>query len=560
VSDLIPGTPAPVPSPEPAAERRGRRQHRRSKPPRRHWIKKRWLRRTIIASTTLVVLIAAIAVSGYAYVDHLYHEATIIKVGNLVPVKKTGVHANAETILLIGSTSRCALNGQQTSAFGSCSGPPSATTGVTGVNSDVIMLLHTDPNTHRVSILSIPRDLVLYNVRDENFHKIDAALANDPGTLVQVIEQDFGIPINHYVELNFDTFQNIVNTLGGVKVYFPDRVYDDQSGLNITTPGCVALNGFQALALVRARHMNYWVNGVEEYDGSGDLGRIVRDHEFLRILASTVASKGIDNIFQDNDLLKAILPDLTIDSTFSIGEMADLILDFHAINPNTAPETTMPNIEDHVDYMYEGYDYGSVVLPAYPQDQEAIDDWLGNSQPPGASVSPSSFSLAVDDGTGDSATATTTATQLGNLGFHVVDSTGSWPSVGPLSETIVEYTPGHLADAERVAQSLSGIVTMAQAPTSAIAGSDLPESTGADVTLITGTNFSVLPAASTVSTSTSTTSPSSSATTTTNATTSSVPPPAANAGGSSSATAELGPVSSSADPTPPYDPRACPSK
>jgi LCP family protein required for cell wall assembly len=560
VSDLIPGTPAPVPSPEPAAEPRGRRLHRRAKPPRRHWIKRRWLRRLVIASTTLVVLIAAVTVSGYAYVDHLYHEATIIKVKHLVPVQTTGPHANAETILLIGSTSRCALNGKQASSFGSCSGPPSATTGITGVNSDVIMLLHTDPNTHRVSILSIPRDLVLYNVRDENFHKVDAALATDPSQLIQVIEQDFGIPINHYVELNFDTFQNVVNTLGGVKVYFPDRVYDAESGLNITTTGCQPLNGFQALALVRARHMNYWVNGVEEYDGSGDLGRIVRDHEFLRILAATVASRGIDNPFQDNDLLKEILPDLTIDNTFSLGEMVDMILDFHAINPNTSPETTMPNIEDHADYMYEGYDYGSVVFPSYPQDEQAIDAWLGNARPPAAAVSPSSFSLSVVDGTGDPATVTTTATALGNLGFHVVESSGSWPSVGPLSETIVEYTPGHLADAQRVAQSLSGIVTMAQAPTSVIAGSDLPESTGADVTLITGTNFSVLPAVATTSiASTSTTSPSRSATTTTNVTTSSAPPPAANAGGSSSATALLGPVSSSGDPAPPYDPRACPA-
>ena len=88
----------------------------------------------------------------------------------------------------------------------------------------------------------------------------------------------------------------------------PDRVYDAQSGLNITTPGCHELNGFEALALVRARHMNYWENGVEEYDGSGDLGRIVRDHEFLRILASAVSARGLGNPLVDNDLLGEIAP------------------------------------------------------------------------------------------------------------------------------------------------------------------------------------------------------------------------------------------------------------
>jgi LCP family protein required for cell wall assembly len=516
------------------------RHRRKPKRERKHWIKPRWLRRTIIVFSSLVILVAAVAVSGYAYLNHEFNKAHRIVVKNIVPVVRSGPHPNAETILLIGSTSRCALNGKQSSQFGSCTGPPTATTGITGVNSDVIMLLHTDPNTGRVSILSIPRDLVLYNVRDENFHKIDAALATNPSTLVQVIEQDFGIPINHYVELNFDTFQNVVNTLGGVKVYFPDRVYDAQSGLN-EQPGCQSLNGFAALALVRARHMNYWVNGVEEYDGSGDLGRIVRDHEFLRILAAAVSSRGLGNLVTDNDLLNEILPDLTIDTTFSLGEMVHLVLDYHGINPNKAPETTMPNIEDHTDYMYEGYDYGSVVLPAYPQDEIAIDQWLGNPAPPAASVAPGSFTTAVVDGTGNPQGAASTATQLEGLGFHVVSSSGNWNPVGPISETVVEYAPGHLADAQRVLQSLSGIVSMTQAPTTNVAGSDVPESTGADVTVITGTNFSVLRAASAPGGATTTTVAGSTATTV------------------AGASGPLGPVSSSQDPAPSYDPRACPS-
>lgn len=520
----------------------GRRRHRRRKV-RRHWIKRRWLRRSIIALTTIVVLLGAVAVSGYAYLVHEFNKRHVVVVHHLVPVVTTGPQANAETILLIGSTSRCALNGKQAKDFGTCSstGPAGAVTNVTGVNSDVIMLLHTDPNTHRVSILSIPRDLVIYNVENENFHKVDAALASDPSQLVNVIEQDFGIPVNHYVELNFDTFQNVVNTLGGVKVYFPDRVYDTMSGLNITTPGCHLLNGFQSLALVRARHMSYWVNGVEQYDGTGDLGRIVRDHEFLRILAASVAARGLGNLRVDNDLLSEILPDLTVDSTFTLGSMASLVLDYHSINPMKAPETTVPNIELHTDYMYEGYDYGSVVFPSYPQDQKAIDAWLGLSSPPGANVAPGSFTLAVDDGTGSPSATTATAAKLGALGFHVVSSSATWPPVGPLSETVVEYQPGHLADAERVAQSLSGIVSMAQAPTKVIAGSDLPVST-ADVTVLTGSNFSVVsphPAGSGAPSGSGSTSGT----------------PASSSSGSSGSL--LGPVSASADPAPAYDPKPC---
>jgi LCP family protein required for cell wall assembly len=506
-----------------------------------------------VAAVAIVVLVAAAVIGSYAYIDHRFHEATFVKVKHLVKVKSSGPHANAQTILLIGSTSRCVLNGKQAVAFGTCAstGPPGAATGITGVNSDVIMLLHTDPTTHRVSILSLPRDLVLYNVRQDNFHKVDAALASGPSQLVALVEQDLGIAVNHFVELNFDTFQSVVNTLGGVKVYFPDRVLDTLSGLNITTPGCHLLNGNEALALVRARHMHYWVHGVEEYDGSGDLGRIPRVHEFLRILASAVAARGLGNPIADNDLLGEIIPDLKLDSTFTLHNMVDLVLDFHSVNPNKAPETTLPIIEYFTDYMYEGYDYGSVVLPSYPRDQQTIDNWLGIKRPPSSSLRPSSITIRVLDGAGDAAAAAETTAKLRTIGYRIVGS-GTWPAVGPLSETVVEYSPGHEADAERVMRSLSGIVSMTEAPVRPPAGSDVPSSTGSDVTVITGTNFSVVAPSAAGSSRSGTKTASGSKT-------HRKPRSTAISSGSSAVDSLLAPVSSAAAPLPPYDPRACPS-
>jgi LCP family protein required for cell wall assembly len=489
----------------------------------------------MLVAATLVLL-------EYSYVQHEWNKRHVVTVQHLVAPVSSGPHANAETILLIGSTSRCALNGKQSQAFGSCSGPATATTGITGVNSDVMLLLHTDPTTGQVSILSLPRDLSLYNVRDWNFHKLDAGLAEGPSVLVAAIEQDLGIPINHFVELNFDTFQNVVNTLGGVRMYFPDRVYDRLSGLDIKTPGCHLLGGDEALALVRARHMYYWQNGVEDYDGSGDLGRIVRTHEFLRLLATQVSQRGLGNPITDNQLIGEVLPNLTVDSTFTLQGMVNLILGFHSTNPNKAPQNTLPNIEDHADYMYEGYDYGSVVLPSYPQDQQAIDQFLELSAPPGSTVNPASFTVRVLDGYNDSASAASTATKLRTLGYHVT-GTGTWPAVGPISETVIEYAPGHLADAESLLSHFKGIVSMTEAPTKAISGSDVPTSQGADVTVITGSNFSIVSAHAA-----STGHHQSGSGLTSTPVTPSAP---------SSAESLLGPVSSAKDPTPPYDPRSC---
>ena len=71
------------------------------------------------------------------------------------------------------------------------------------------------------------------------------------------IQDDFGIPIQHYVELNFDSFANVVTALGGITMYFPEPVYDAYSGLDVRTTGCRHLDGVEALQVVRARHLQY---------------------------------------------------------------------------------------------------------------------------------------------------------------------------------------------------------------------------------------------------------------------------------------------------------------
>lgn len=493
-------------------------------------------RRTLIGVVSLVVVIGLLTAGTFAYISfrngQVHHET----VSGLVPTATTGPHVGEQTFLLIGSTSRCVLNGKQTSAFGSCAA------GVTGVNADVILLLHANPTTHTLTVLSIPRDLALYNVRPGEFHKVDAALANGPSQLVTVIEQDLGIPINHFAELNFDSFQGIVNALGGVSMYFPNRLLDQQSALNIPTPGCHLLNGFQALAVVRSRHLNYWVNGVEQYDGTGDLGRILRVHEFLRVLAATLAKRGLSNPITDNALIGAVAPQLTVDSSLSLTDMVNLVLAFHTVNANNVLETTLPNAEYFANYSYEGYNYGSMVMPSYPQDQQAIDQFLGLKAAPGSNVSPNSVTVSVLDGMNSPATVTTMTSKLSALGYKI-SGTGTAIAVGPLAETVVYYAPGHLADGERVAQSLHGIVSMSEG--TAAQGTLRP---GSDVTVVTGSNFAVSnpPAAAHSAPTTSSTHGSSKS----SSSGSSIPNGASQP--------NLAPTSSAVQSLPSYDPRACP--
>ena len=244
----------------------------------------------------MVVLIAGGAV-GYAwYLNHLVHRITV---KGLAAGETHGTESGTENILLVGSTDRCALK-KQYIGYGICS------QGVNGINSDVVMILHLNPTTHTVSILSIPRDLFIPNARIEGANKIDAALYQGPTQLVAAIQEDFAIPIQHYVELNFDSFASVVDALGGINMYFPEPVYDPESDLDVTTVGCHHLNGFHALAGGAGAAHGAQGPGVTSDnpadwtpEAQSDLARIRRDHEFLRVLATAVAKKGLSNPLTD---------------------------------------------------------------------------------------------------------------------------------------------------------------------------------------------------------------------------------------------------------------------
>jgi LCP family protein required for cell wall assembly len=438
------------------------------------------LRRAVV---TFVVL--GLVVVGVGAFSHWYLNSQIRRV-RVLGLQHAGSRST-ENVLLVGSTDRCGLK-HQDPGFGLCS------QGVTGINSDVVMILHLDTTHHSASILSIPRDTFVPNARTTGAYKIDAALYEGSSQLVNAIQDAFGIPINHYVELNFDGFQGVVDALGGIRMYFPEPVYDDLSGLNVQTAGCRSLNGFAALAVARARHLQYRPANVTSTnpdrwpgDPESDLSRIRRDHEFLRVLAATVAKRGLGNPFTDRKLLTALAPQLKVDSTFTLAEMARLVLAFHTLDPNAVPQLTLPvSVDNSLSFLYKGNDYGNVALPSEPEDHQSISEFLrlpatADTMTGQRLVSPSTVTVAVANGTGVHNQATTTAAALTSLGFNVVATADTGPT-GPISETVVYYAgPTVRAQAEQVVHALSGIVVMAQGPTQA----------GAAVTVVTGSDFTV---------------------------------------------------------------------
>ena len=168
-------------------------------------------------------------------------------------------------------------------------------------------------------------------------------------------------------------------------MYFPEPVFDAYSGLQVLTPGCVALDGFHALQVVRARHLQYKGPGVTTpypadwpFENQSDLARIRRDHEFLRVLATAVAKHGLSNPITDEQLVSCVAPQLEVDKQFSTSDMVNLVLDFHSVNANSAPQLTLPvQVDQFGSYQLRGRLYGDIEFPSIVQDGQVIDQFLG---------------------------------------------------------------------------------------------------------------------------------------------------------------------------------------
>jgi len=218
------------------ARLRAYRTRRRTKKALRSKVRRRLTRAAITVSCVLLLIVGG----SVGYAMYRFGQITYIPSGPAVHPAPPG---EPENILLIGSTDRCAATKLKVFAK-ECAESPS------GINSDVVMIVRLVPKDHRVTLLSIPRDTFIPDARsgkptggyggiDGLYNRIDAALLDGPAQLAAAIMQDFGIPINHFVELNFATFTNVVNVLGGIYMYFPDRVYDASSPpLEITRRGC----------------------------------------------------------------------------------------------------------------------------------------------------------------------------------------------------------------------------------------------------------------------------------------------------------------------------------
>jgi LCP family protein required for cell wall assembly len=197
-----------------------------------------------------------------------------------------------------------------------------------GERSDTIMVLRVDPTINDVAVLSFPRDLWVNIAGTTRQARINSAFdSKDPNRLIRTIDDNFGVPIDHYVNVNLCAFKEIVDSVGGVKIPFSYRTKDEKVGFREVGPGCIELRGSQALAYVRSRTgYRYYDEAKQKWlsDPTGDIGRINRQQDFLRRSMQRALDRGTTNPATANALLNVALNRVITDDRLTPRDLLSL--------------------------------------------------------------------------------------------------------------------------------------------------------------------------------------------------------------------------------------------
>jgi LCP family protein required for cell wall assembly len=202
--------------------------------------------------------------------------------------------------------------------------------------SDTLMIAHIPADRKSVQLVSIPRDTwakIDGYPYSNGYGKINAAFAyGGPSLARQTVEQLTGIHIDHLAIIDWAGFKDLTTALGGIRVYIPETFYDDSQRITWER-GWHDFEGQEALAYVRTRH------GLE----NGDFDRIARQQNFLRATMGKLLSGGTTrNPIKLGKVVGVITRYLTVDDTWSNGEIRDLALSMRNIHTDDVSFLTAP--------------------------------------------------------------------------------------------------------------------------------------------------------------------------------------------------------------------------
>ena len=188
-----------------------------------------------------------------------------------------------------------------------------------GERADTIMMLRIDTNTNQAAVLSFPRDLWVRIGTSNRKSRINSTLdSNDPEKIISTIYTNFGLPVDHLINVDFCAFKGLVDAVGGVAVPFEYAARDRETGLDVAAE-CHLFSGDEALRYVRSRKYQYFDPVTNEWvsDGTSDLGRITRQQDFLKRTLQKALDKGARDLRVANRLINTSLQYVVTDTNLT---------------------------------------------------------------------------------------------------------------------------------------------------------------------------------------------------------------------------------------------------
>ena len=246
---------------------------------------------------------------------------------------------SAMNLLLVGSDNRAGLTKEQIRELW-----VGGTEVAAGARSDTMILVHISKARDSAVIISLPRDSLVTipehvssldktKMVPARQNKLNAAFSfGGAPLLIETLEGETGLRIDHYIEINFLGFKNIIDALGGIDVCVKNDIDDPKSNL-VLSAGLQTLNGIDSLKYVRTRY----------FDGQGDIGRMKRQQEFMSAVLQKATSTGtLLNPIKLVNFFNAAIDTVTTDNDFNKNDLLTLGKQLKNLSADRVRTLTIP--------------------------------------------------------------------------------------------------------------------------------------------------------------------------------------------------------------------------
>jgi LCP family protein required for cell wall assembly len=311
------------------------------------WVARPSTGRTVAIVVLAAVMLGALIVGGAVlWLDRSVDRVGVDGLGERGGTTAGGGDPDAEgtdddldpralTVLVLGSDSRDVLTAEERRELG--------TGYAEGERTEVIALTRLDPNADEVRVLSVPRDTLVERC-DGTSGRVNAAftIGENEGIggatcVVETLREWLGVRIDHAVKVDFRGFVDIVDAVGGVEMFIEEPMQDRRANLDLEA-GCQRLDGADALAFVRARHLD------------DDFGRIERQQRFVTELRDELADQGVlSDLGRLLRVAEATARAVELDDTLTIGRIQQLVREHRSTLNGDIDSRSIPGQIERID-------------------------------------------------------------------------------------------------------------------------------------------------------------------------------------------------------------------